>query len=121
MGVPAAVLNEVVRLQESEDWINTVPAWAELMTPGRPTRFKHHKALTVADAEQLTEQHTRLARAAIERFLRTGSQHSARTAARHILRGRTYRCLYIRLTGQTGTTEADMPLPLESPARDAGD
>jgi hypothetical protein len=110
--IPVEILTEVARLQEEENWIEMVPAYAELMRPGKPSLWTPCQRLTVADTEQLVEQHTRMARKSIERWKRTGSPRTLETAARHILRGRTYRCLYIELTGQQNATEADMPIPL---------
>lgn len=65
----------------------------------RKSYFKHWEDLTVADCEQLAEQYARLARKSIERYSRTGSHRTARTAAEYIDRSRLYRDRYRQLLG----------------------
>lgn len=111
--VPLPVAEEVVRQQEEMGYPATIPAYGEYVAADGNHYFIHYNSVTVGTSEQIVEYHTRKARTSIKRWLRTRSATTRHTAAWHILRARIYRCRTISLTGQTGTTEADMPLSLE--------
>ena len=76
-------------------------------------RFKGWEDLTVGDCEQLVEAYSRRARKSIERFIRTNSQRTAKTAAEFIDRARLYRDRYNELLGKQ-SSECDMSFPFAS-------
>jgi hypothetical protein len=96
--VPAEIAKEMAWLQKHAELNDTASAYAELNRTGKSPLLKRYQDLTVADAEQLVEQHTRMAHDAIQRWVRSRSQRTARTAARHILLGGIYHRLYAELT-----------------------
>jgi hypothetical protein len=112
--LPQPIIVELVRQQEAMGWPDMVPAYAEVKHADGRTLVYEHGDLTVALCEQLVEQHSRSAIAAINRFRANSSRRSCKTAAFHVLRARLYRCRYIQLTGKKNSTEADMPFPIES-------
>ena len=70
------------------------------LPPGRSRQLWHRfSELSQGDLEQLVEWHKRRAYAALERFERTGSPHTAETAADHIWRAQRYRMRYRELLG----------------------
>lgn len=106
--LPVEILRECHRLQEKWGLPESRPAYVELVTPGKPTLFMHCKDLTVAHCEQLTEYHVRGAWNAIDRWRRTRSRKSLRTAADHVMRARLHRCDYYSRLDQAVSVN-DMP------------
>lgn len=109
--LPHEILVEVVRLQDEIDWVNTIPAYCEWIAADGSHFFCGVENVTIAILEQSVEYHTRKARTAIKRWLRTRSKTTLRTAAWHILRARTWRCQYFILLGQHEFPESEMPFP----------
>ncbi len=113
MKVPQQIVSEVVRQQKLMGWPDIVPAYAECPDANGEMRWYAHNELDVGMCEQLVEFYSRKAQKAMATWGRTGSVRSLRSTGKNILYARLYRCRYIQLTGQTDTTEADMPLPLD--------
>lgn len=88
-----------------------VPTNAELHRPGKPSLWKLHDLLTIADLGQVAEGHTRRARMSIRRFVFRGrSRRTLRTAARHIMLARMYTILRLARLGMA-IEERLLPFP----------
>ena len=112
--LPQAIIYETLREQGRQGWPEMVPAYAEFIDERGRHVFCPFKEMTVARCEQSVEFHRRKALQAIDRYLKTATQKSARTAGFHIIRARLWRCQYFTLSGQEETTEDDMPFPHHS-------
>lgn len=112
--VPDPIIAECIAWQERLDWPRLVPAWAEIPGSDGKTYWYQYDDLTPALCEQATEFHIRKARAAIERWNLNQSARTARSAGRHIIWARIYRCRFINLMGRD-PDESEMPF-MQAPA-----
>lgn len=109
--LPREIMLEAIRQQELMGWPEMVPAYAEIEHADGRKLWKAWENLTVADCEQLVEQHSRVAKRAIEKWMKRRTKYFLRQAGQSIIRARLYRCQYFVLMGMENTTEADMPFP----------
>jgi hypothetical protein len=108
--LPAPIIREVMHWQRELRWPELVPKYAEIPDANGKILWHLYAHLTTALCEQATEFHVRKGRAAIRRWHTNCSLRTARTAARHIVWARIYRCRYLDLCGIGETcTEDDMP------------
>ena len=112
--IPKEIIDALLKQQTEMGWPDYVPAYASLPNAAGHDLYYRHQDLTVALCEQLVEHHSRTARLILDmyaagRFTGGRASRKAGDAARHILMARLYRCRYMQLLDQQGTTEDDMP------------
>jgi hypothetical protein len=108
--LPPEISREIQRWQQRLHWPELVPAWAEIPDASGNILWHRYEDLTVALCEQAVEYHVRQATKILSCWPTRHGTTRARTAARHIVWSRIYRCRAIFLMGtDEAATEDDMP------------